>query len=104
MADLSRYSEADHGYNTLCWDWAGAPSRKGYGTTQVDGIKKNAHRAVYEAENGKLPRDLHLDHLCRNKLCVRPSHMEPVTPLENERRKRAALALVVRMIELEDAA
>lgn len=100
-SDLTRHVQADHGYRTPCWDWTGSVGRKGYGAVQVDGIKKNAHRAVYEATHGILPRSIHLDHLCRNKLCVNPEHMEPVTPLENETRKRAAL--VIRMVELTDA-
>ena len=70
-----------------CWVWTGPINRKGYGYCQVGGVRKNAHRALFERERGALPRSLHLDHLCRNKRCVRPSHMEPVTPAENNRRK-----------------
>jgi len=70
-----------------CWVWTGPINRKGYGYCQVGGVRKNAHRAVYERQHGELPRTLHLDHLCRNTRCVRPEHMEPVTAAENNRRK-----------------
>lgn len=85
--DLDRFEARDCGYPTPCWIWTGPINRKGYGRVQVNRVQKNAHRAVYEARIGSIPRHLHLDHLCRNKLCVNPLHMEPVTPAENNRRK-----------------
>lgn len=50
-----------------------------------------AYRVVYEIERGAIPVGLELDHLCRNRCCVNPEHLEPVTPRENKR--RAALPL-----------
>jgi len=103
-SDLSRYQLTDHGYITMCWDWSGTINHKGYGAVQVSKIKKNAHRALYEAVHGRVSSKLHIDHLCRNKLCVNPGHMEVVTPAENERRKRLCLKLIERMIDARDAA
>ena len=103
--DLTRYHVIDRGLPTPCWEWIGPLNRKGYGFVQIDRVKKNAHRAVYEHLVGPLPRNLHLDHLCRNKRCVNPAHMEPVSAAENNRRKSmSALALVNRMIDLHDPA
>lgn len=98
-ANLSRYESRDGGYSSPCWFWLGALSRKGYGRVQVDGVHRPAHRAVYEALYGPVPKHLHLDHLCSNKSCVNPAHMEPVTPAENNRRKQSARELLIRMIE-----
>ena len=89
--NLSRHRVVDGGFVTPCWMWLGPINRKGYGFCQVNGVRKNAHRALYEARRGEVPSALHIDHLCRNKWCVNPDHGEPVTPLVNERRKRAAL-------------
>jgi HNH endonuclease len=61
-----------------CWSWLGATSL-GYGIFQ----KKKAHRVSYELSVGEIPEGLVLDHLCRNTICVRPDHLEPVTIGEN---------------------
>lgn len=62
-----------------CWNWTGTKSPKGYALTQVDGVSKRAHRVIYELTNGPVPTGLQLDHLCRNRGCVNPDHLEPVT-------------------------
>lgn len=69
-----------------CWVWTGHTSH-GYGLIGVTtaGHSKNvrAHRLSYEWENGPIPDGLVPDHLCRNRPCIRPSHLEAVTPYEN---------------------
>jgi len=45
-----------------------------------------AHRYAYESVKGQIPHGLVIDHLCRNRLCVNPNHLEPVTNLENLQR------------------
>lgn len=69
-----------------CWVWKGTTGRKGYGRIRIDNVLHQAHRASYELHVGKIPDGLVLDHLCRNTSCVNPSHLEPVTNLENMRR------------------
>ena len=89
---LHRYTVLDSG----CWHWDGSRSRKGYGRAQVAGEHTGAHRAVYEALRGVLPREVQLDHLCRNVWCVNPDHLEPVTAEENRRRQSALYAAMVK--------
>lgn len=69
-----------------CWLWTGATSGRGYGDSWRDGKKIKAHRLSYELLVGPIPSGLTLDHLCRNILCVNPTHLEPVTQRENVRR------------------
>jgi hypothetical protein len=71
---------------TGCWLWTGG-TRGGYGRLKLaDYGMMEAHRASYEFHKGKIPEGLVLDHLCRNRSCINPEHLEPVTQLENIRR------------------
>lgn len=71
-----------------CWLWTGAKVPKGYGVAQRRGFKSTMiHRLVYEKMVGPVPEDLQLDHLCLNRLCVNPDHLEPVTNRENSIRR-----------------
>ncbi|UOF78662.1 homing endonuclease [Caudoviricetes sp.] len=69
-----------------CWYWAGIHGASGYGSVWNGQKLLRAHRAVYEALVGEIPEGLVLDHLCKNKICVNPGHLEPVTQTENMRR------------------
>lgn len=84
MADrIRRFSiEADSG----CWEWQLAVNKIGYGIIGVNGGSKFAHRMSYLSIKGPIPEGLELDHLCCNKRCVNPDHLEPVTRSENVRR------------------
>ena len=72
-----------------CWLWRGwvrnAPLGQGggYGHFRLDGRQQRVHRLAYEYLVGDIPDDLTIDHLCRNRSCVRPDHLEVVTPIEN---------------------
>jgi hypothetical protein len=70
-----------------CWVWAGRLSPNGYGRF---GRGTPAHRWSWEFFRGEIPTGLHLDHLCRNKACVNPEHLDPVTQAENNRRAAAS--------------
>lgn len=66
-----------------CWVWTASLNSKGYGQINVDGRPKLAHRVAFELERGAIPEGMQLDHLCRNRKCVNPAHLEPVTNKTN---------------------
>lgn len=77
-----------------CHLWARATDSMGYGllgySLKINGKWKSflflAHRVVYEDAYGEIPEGLEVDHLCENKLCINPEHMELVTHRENTKR------------------
>lgn len=67
-----------------CWDWTGAIYPNGYGAHRKAGFKgMYAHRVMYQRLVGPIPLGLTIDHLCRNRRCVNPAHLEPVTKRTN---------------------
>lgn len=69
-----------------CWLWTAGKYSNGYGQFSIGDQKALAHRLSYEQANGKIPKDLQIDHLCRVRHCVNPSHLELVTSRENTMR------------------
>jgi len=65
-----------------CWIWTSNVIHE-YGYFALNGKKILTHRFVYELNKGKIPNGLELDHLCRNRRCCNPDHLEPVTRREN---------------------
>jgi hypothetical protein len=68
-----------------CWQWLAA-TRRGYGLFGISWRPTRqalAHRFAYEFLVGPIPEGMTLDHLCRNRGCVNPAHLEPVTGREN---------------------
>lgn len=77
-----------------CWEWVGAVCSTGYGRFKTGYGRAGTgnariewvHRYAYREFVGPIPAGYHIDHLCRNRRCVRPAHLEAVTPQENVRR------------------
>lgn len=66
-----------------CWSWTGHRDSWGYGVFSVRGAGRRAHRVVWELTKGKVDVTLQIDHLCRNRACVNPEHLELVTARVN---------------------
>ena len=76
---------------TGCWNFTGA-TVTGYGRIGYADTHRLTHRIMYEALVGPVPEGLDLDHLCRNRACCNPQHLEPVTRLENLLRGETVIA------------
>lgn len=77
-----------------CWEFTGPQTEAGYGRLNILDRYWYTHRLSYELHVGAIPEGLHMDHLCRNRICCNPEHLEPVTPRENALRSPVAVAAV----------
>ena len=79
-----RFWEKVHKSDDGCWEWV-ACKNYGYGIFRDRSRQKsiNAHRIAYELTVGPIPDGMQVDHLCRNRGCVNPAHLEVVTQTEN---------------------
>jgi hypothetical protein len=83
-----------------CLLWTGTKDSGGYGSVSVLGKTMLAHRAAYWMETGQRPparaSGMEIDHLCRNRGCVNPDHLELVTRHENNMRSDSPAAVNAR--------
>lgn len=84
------WEKVERGNPDECWLWTGVVHAT-YGRFWLDGNANiGAHRMAYKLMVGPIPEGLHLDHLCKVRLCCNPAHLEPVTQAENNRRAYAS--------------
>lgn len=78
--------------NTPCWIWLGSDSGNGrgggYGRICLDGATMATHRVMYSLWYGPIAHKKQIDHLCKNRRCCNPLHLEQVTHKQNQRRKK----------------
>lgn len=77
------WPKVDRRSDAQCWPWKPKLDRDGYGTFTVNGANIRAHRFSYELIHGPIEQGMQLDHLCRNRACVNPTHLEPVMQIVN---------------------
>jgi hypothetical protein len=76
---------------TGCWNWRGKIGKAGYGHIKIGGKDLLVHRFFCRTLNGEIPEDFQVDHLCGNRTCVAPAHLEAVTHTENWLRSDSAI-------------
>lgn len=76
-----------------CWEWSRTRTSGGYGQISVKHAMVQTHQVAYHLFIGPVPAGLQLDHLCRNRACANPWHLDPVTSAVNSRRGLGALNL-----------
>lgn len=91
MKLMDQCEEVPAGYKTPCWLWQGGNSGDGrgggYGRVYFDGGTLATHKALWIIVNGPITGKKQLDHLCENRGCMRPSHLELVPHKENQKRR-----------------
>ena len=101
LSDIDRFWQSVEVTTGSCWIWTKPLDRDGYARqwrigSRTDGSRTRVrpHRFIYESVNGPIPEGEQIDHLCRCRSCVNPSHLDVVTPLENTQRGWRASKLV----------
>ena len=91
---LASVAVVDTGYATPCWLWQGPDSGNGrgggYGRIKINGRTCAAHIVSYTNEHGYVPGNRQVDHLCRQRRCINPDHLELVSHRRNQKRRAEA--------------
>lgn len=91
------FAKVDKNAPNGCWLWTASRFAAGYGQFRYSPQKNGrAHSWSYEHFKGPIPEGLQIDHLCKNKLCVNPDHLEAVTAMVNVHRSNNACAVNAR--------
>ena len=101
MNDIKRFWEKVEKTDD-CWNWKAYVKPNGYGTFGIGGRKNHktvyAHRYSFELLKGPIKEGLEIDHLCKNRKCVNPKHLEQVTSRENLSRSNCLTSIQAKMI------
>jgi hypothetical protein len=89
ISDISRFAKKYTKTESGCWEWTAHIDSNGYGRFGLRSASRLAHRVSYLIHNGFIDAELFLDHLCRNRKCINPKHLEQVTNRENVARGTA---------------
>jgi hypothetical protein len=84
------YTSVTCNINTKCWVWSKTITPDGYALVSIEGKSKRAHRVSYEIFVKKIKNKMHIDHVCKNRSCVNPDHLEQVSHAENGSRERSS--------------
>jgi hypothetical protein len=90
------WSKVDRSNETGCWPWLAGKTPAGYGYVWWGGKMTPAHRVAWKLTRGRIPDGLSIDHLCRNRACCQPTHLEPVQHRTNVFRGEAPTAVNAR--------
>ena len=86
------WSNVDDGESDECWKWTQSTGSHGYGQTWDGVTVRLAHRVAWALHtNSQIPPGMTIDHICRNRICVNPAHLQLMTNEENARMNGASL-------------